>query len=110
MSKTAIVTGGSRGIGAAVAERLGKDGFTVVVNYVGSEAEASALVMRIKSAGGQAVSVQADVSKVADVSHLFDAAEKQLGGVDVLVNNAGIMALSSLATTTDELVEIGRAH
>ena len=105
MSKTAIVTGASRGIGAAVAERLAKDGFTVVVNYAGSEAEASALVKAIKSAGGQAVSVQADVSKVADVSRLFDAAEKQLGAVDVLVNNAGIMALSSLGTTTDELFD-----
>ena len=80
-----------------------EDGVTGQI--VGSEAEASALVKGIKSAGGQAVSVQADVSKVADVSHLFDAAEKQLGGVDVLVNNAGIMALSSLATTTDELFD-----
>src|ERR1700757_3155748 len=77
MARAAIITGASRGIGAVVAERLAKDGFTVVVNYAGSEAEASALVKRIKSAGGQAISVQADVSKVADVSHLFDAAEKQ---------------------------------
>jgi 3-oxoacyl-[acyl-carrier protein] reductase len=100
-SRSAIVTGASRGIGSAVAERLAKDGFSVVVNYAGGEAEAGAVVKKIKAAGGRAIAVQADVSRPADVSRLFDAAEKEFGGVDVLVNNAGIMPLSSIATTDD---------
>jgi 3-oxoacyl-[acyl-carrier protein] reductase len=100
-TKTAIVTGASRGIGSAVAERLAQDGFAVVVNYAGSEAEATALTRKIEAAGGRAIAVQGDVSKPAEVVRLFDAAEKELGGVDVLVNNAGIMPLSSIATTDD---------
>jgi 3-oxoacyl-[acyl-carrier protein] reductase len=100
-SRSAIVTGASRGIGSAVAERLAKDGFSVVVNYAGGEAEAGAVVKKIKAAGGRAIAVQADVSRPADVARLFDSAEKEFGGVDVLVNNAGIMPLSSIATTDD---------
>lgn len=101
MPRTAIVTGASRGIGAAVAERLARDGFFVVVNYAGSEAEASALVKKIKAAGGQAITAQADVSKAPEVARLFDTAEKEFGGVDVLVNNAGIMTLSTIANADD---------
>jgi 3-oxoacyl-[acyl-carrier protein] reductase len=104
-NKTAIVTGASRGIGSAVAERLAQDGLAVVVNYAGSEAEATALARKIKTAGGRAIIVQADISKPAEVVRLFDAAEKEFGGVDVLVNNAGIMALSSIATTDDALFD-----
>ena len=100
-SKSAIVTGASRGIGSAIAERLAHDGFSAVVNYSGSEGEASALAKKINANGGRAITVQADVSKPGDVVRLFDATEKEFGGVDVLVNNAGIMALSSLATTDD---------
>jgi 3-oxoacyl-[acyl-carrier protein] reductase len=104
-TKTAVVTGASRGIGSAVVERLAQDGFSVVVNYAGSEAEASALAKRIKADGGRAITVQADVSKPADVARLFDAAEKEFGGVDVLVNNAGIMTLSSIATADDAMFD-----
>jgi len=105
MTRTAIVTGASRGIGAAVVERLAHDGFSLVVNYAGGEAEASALAKRINAAGGRAITVQADVSKAADVVRMFETAEKEFGGVDVLVNNAGIMTLSTIATANDALFD-----
>lgn len=100
-NKVAIVTGASRGIGAAIAERLAHDGLTVVINYAGSQAEAEALAHKIEAAGGRALSAKADVSDPAAVSHMFDAAEAAFGGVDVLVNNAGIMQLSSIADADD---------
>jgi len=102
-NKVAIVTGASRGIGAAVAERLARDGFTVVVNYAGDAAPAEALVRKIEEAGGRALAAQADVSDPAAVRRLFDRAETAFGGVDVLVNNAGIMKLSKIADSDDEL-------
>ena len=103
-SPVAIVTGASRGIGAAIAQRLGRDGYAVVVNYAGSADEAAAVVNTICEAGGQAVAVKADVSNPADVRRLFDEAVAQYGGVDVLVNNAGIMppGLPMLADTDDK--------
>jgi 3-oxoacyl-[acyl-carrier protein] reductase len=101
-TKTAIVTGASRGIGSVVARRLAQDGFAIVVNYTGGEAEASALVKKINADEGHAISVRADVSKPVEVARMFDAAEKEFDGVDVLVNNAGIMTLSSIATTDDD--------
>jgi 3-oxoacyl-[acyl-carrier protein] reductase len=104
-SKTAIVTGSARGIGAAVAERLGKDGFAVVVNYAGSAADAEAEAAKIKDAGGRAIAVRADVSDPAAVKHLFDEATQAFGGVDVLVNNAGVMLLSTIAEADDTLFD-----
>jgi 3-oxoacyl-[acyl-carrier protein] reductase len=103
--KVAIVTGGSRGIGAAIAERLANDGLTVVINYAGGTAEAEALVGKIEQAGGRAVTAQADVSDRAAVSRMFDMADATFGGVDVLVNNAGIMRLAALAASDDALFD-----
>jgi 3-oxoacyl-[acyl-carrier protein] reductase len=100
-AKVAIVTGASRGIGAAVAERLARDGFAVMVNYSGQAAPAEALVRKIEEAGGRARAALADVSDPTAVRRLFDTVESALGGVDILVNNAGIMTLSSLADTED---------
>lgn len=103
--KVAIVTGASRGIGAAIARRLARDGFTVVVNYAGSAGDAEALVAEIEAAGGHAIPEQADVSDPAAVARMFDAAEAAYGGVDVLVNNAGIMKLAKLADSDDALFD-----
>jgi 3-oxoacyl-[acyl-carrier protein] reductase len=103
--KVALVTGGSRGIGAAIAERLGSDGFTVVINYAGSTAEAEALAGKIEQAGGRAITAQADVSDSAAVSRMFDMADAAFGGVDVLVNNAGVMRLKTLADSDDALFD-----
>jgi len=103
--KVAIVTGSSRGIGAAIAERLAADGFTVVINYAGSTAPAEALAAKIQKAGYRATAVQADVSDPAAVTRMFDSAETACGGVDVLVNNAGIMQLSAIGETSDELFD-----
>src|SRR5258705_13562173 len=99
-ARTAIVTGSSRGIGAAVAQRLAKDGFTVIINYVGNASEAEAVVGQIKQSGGRALAVQADVTDPASVRRMFDQAESVSGGVDVLVNNAGVMLLTSIAERT----------
>jgi 3-oxoacyl-[acyl-carrier protein] reductase len=105
MNRTAIVTGASRGIGAAVAQRLTRDGFNVIINFAGNAAEAETLVGTIKKAGGNALAVQADVSDPAAVRSMFDKAESVYGGIDVLVNNAGIMQLKAIADTTDEFFD-----
>ncbi len=101
----AIITGSSKGIGATIAERLARDGLAVVVNYASNAGEADALVTRIKAAGGQAIAVKADVSDPAAVAALFDQATDAFGGVDVLVNNAGIMKLAPVADTEDAVFD-----
>lgn len=103
--RTAIVTGASRGIGAAIAERLATDGFTVVVNYAGSESEALGVVARIEANGGRAIAARADISDTEAVRRMFDSAEAAFGGVDVLVNNAGIMKLATIAESDDTLFD-----
>lgn len=94
--RVAIVTGGSGGIGRAVAERLAADGMAVVVNYSGNADRAKAAVEAIVAAGGRAEAVQADVADEEQVSALFDRAEELYGGIDVVVNTAGIMLLAPL--------------
>ena len=96
MPKTAIVTGASRGIGKAVAKRLARDGFAVVVNYASNTKEADAAVGEIKTDGGHAIAVKADVGNAAEVEQMFDATVKAFGTVDVVVNNSGIMPLSAI--------------
>src|SRR4051812_18658315 len=103
--KTAIVTGASRGIGAAIAQRLASDGFAVVVNHAASMADAEGVVSSIVARGGRAVAVQADVGDPTAVTRLFDETQTAFGGLDVLVNNAGIMKLSTLSDTPDALFD-----
>ncbi|WP_312364848.1 SDR family oxidoreductase [Ensifer sp.] len=100
-NRVAIVTGASRGIGAAIAERLAADGLTVVINYAGDVASAEKLARSIERKGGRALTARADVSDPEAVARLFDAAEAAFGGVDVLINNAGILQVAALADTGD---------
>ncbi len=104
-AQVAIVTGASRGIGAAVAQRLANDGFAVAVNYASSSTEADALVAELRAEGTQAIAVKADVSKADDVRRMFETTEQQLGKVDVLVNNAGVLKTVPLADTSDALYD-----
>ena len=100
--KVALVTGSSRGIGRAIAERFGFQGAKVAVNWMKGEREAQGVVDAIRGRGGEAVSVQGDVSKSADVRELVRATVDAFGGVDVLVNNAGIMVSKSFLDTTEQ--------
>jgi 3-oxoacyl-[acyl-carrier protein] reductase len=104
-SKVAIVTGASGGIGAAIAHRLAGDGFTVVVNYAGNAGPAEAVVAKIESARGRAVAAQADIADPAAVARLFDTAEAAFGGIDVVVNNAGVMQVAMIAESDDALFD-----
>src|SRR6201993_2245896 len=104
-NRVAIVTGASRGIGAGVAERLAADGFTVVINYSGDVKSAETLAPKIEGKGGRALTAKADVSNPNAVRGMFDAAEAAFGGVDVLVNNAGIMKLAKIADSDDALFD-----
>ena len=105
--KIAIVTGASRGIGAAISKRLSLDGFAVVVNYALNREKAEAVVREIHAEGGDAIAVPGDVSNAQDVESLFDRSEKTYGGVDVLINNAGIQTPKpiNIADTDDELYD-----
>ncbi|GJG87460.1 3-ketoacyl-ACP reductase [Gemmatimonadetes bacterium T265] len=103
--RAAVVTGASRGIGAAIAERLARDGFAVAINYAGSAGAAEALARGVASSGGRAIVVQADVGDPAAVRRLFDETERAFGGVDVLVNNAGVMQLAPIAESDDALFD-----
>ncbi|NUP27915.1 MAG: glucose 1-dehydrogenase [Nocardia sp.] len=98
----AVVTGGSRGIGRAVALRLADTGAAVVVNYRTDRAAAGEVVTTIEEAGGRAVSVAGDVADPGQIRHLFDAAEAAFGGIDIVVNNAGIAHFSPIAEATDD--------
>src|SRR5208283_1327147 len=100
--KVALVTGASRGIGRAIAVRLGRDGAAVVVNYSGNHKAASETVATIEAASGRAVAVQGDVGKLGDIQRLFDAAFEHFGKLDILVNNAGIMFNKPVADVTEE--------
>jgi len=100
--QVAIVTGSSRGIGKAIAERFAAEGAKVIVNWVGKEREAQTVVDSITKNGGEAISVRADVSKYADVKNLVRATVDHFGRVDILVNNAGVMFTKSVLDTTEE--------
>ncbi|MDR7099791.1 3-oxoacyl-[acyl-carrier protein] reductase [Lysobacter niabensis] len=103
--KVALITGASRGIGAEIAQRLSQDGFAVVINYASNAAEAEVVVNKISAAGGTAIAVKGNVADPTDVRGLFDAAESQLGKVDVLVNNAGILKTVPLVDSSDEMFD-----
>ncbi|WP_060768238.1 glucose 1-dehydrogenase [Methylobacterium sp. AMS5] len=100
--KVAVVTGASKGIGAAIAKALAKDGAAVVVNYASSKAGADAVVDAITAAGGRAVAVQADVSQAAQARDLVEAAVQQFGRLDVLVNNSGVYEFAAIEEVTEE--------
>lgn len=99
--RVAVVTGSSRGIGAATARRLARDGYAVAVNYLTNRDLAGAVVREIEAAGGRAIVRQGDVADPAAVRALFDATEQAFGGIDVVVNNAGIMNVGPFAQMED---------
>ena len=100
--KVAVVTGASKGIGASIAEHLGVEGASVVVNYSSSKAGADAVVAKITGKGGKAIAVQGNVSKAADIQKLFKETIAAYGKVDILVNNAGIFDFKPLEAITPE--------
>jgi 3-oxoacyl-[acyl-carrier protein] reductase len=101
-TKVVLVTGASRGIGAAIAKKLASEGAKVIINYAGAQNEADQTVQVIKDNGGDAIALKADVSKAVEVTALFDAAIAHYGRIDILINNAGIMITKLLKDTTDD--------
>jgi len=99
--KVALVTGASRGIGRAIAERLAHDGAAVAVNYGSNAGEARKVVAAIEAAGGRAFAIQADVGRVPEIVRLFDETLGHFGKIDILVNNAGVMIIKPVADTTE---------
>jgi len=99
--KTALITGGSRGIGRAIAERLAADGATIIINYTRNEQLAQEVVKAISAKGGKAIGIQADVSKPAEVRRLFSEAEKAMGGLDIVIANAGVHIAKPLIENTE---------
>jgi len=100
--KVAVVSGASKGIGAAIAEELAKEGAAVVVNYAASAEKAEAVVARIQAAGGQAKAVRADLSDPAEARRLIEATTSAFGRIDILVNNAGVYEFHALPEITEE--------
>lgn len=109
-NRTAIITGASRGIGVALAKRLAADGFAVVINYANSAGSAEELAKTLKSQGHKALAIQADIARPGAVTALFDKTITEFGGVDVIVNNAGVMTTTPIAdmddTTYDAMMDI----
>src|SRR5450432_1139663 len=103
--KVALITGSSKGIGAAIALRLAQDGASVVINYASSAAPAEALVKRIEAEGGKAIAVQADVSNPAEIAKLLSATTEAFGPLDILVNNAGVYKFLPLEAITVEHID-----
>jgi glucose 1-dehydrogenase len=103
--KIAIVTGGNSGIGMAIVLELAKQGANIVIDYVAHPEATEALEKQVAALGDQAIGVQADVSKVADLQHLINAAVQQFGRVDIMVNNAGIETRTSVLNTTEQQYE-----
>jgi 3-oxoacyl-[acyl-carrier protein] reductase len=106
--RIALVTGGSGGIGKAVVDRLVDNGFAVAVHYVGNAAKAEAIVAEVTGKGGQAIAVGADVADEVAMKAAFDATTAAFGGIDVVVNTAGVMLLSPIATL--DLADLDRMH
>jgi 3-oxoacyl-[acyl-carrier protein] reductase len=100
--KVAVVTGASKGIGAAIAKQLAAEGAAVVVNYASSKSGADKVVSEITAQGGKAITVQADVAKKADIARLFAETKKAFGHLDILVNNAGVYEFLPLENITEE--------
>jgi len=99
--KVALITGGSRGIGRAIAERLGRDGASVAIGYVARKEKAAEVVGSIEESGGRAIAVKADIAKVAEIKQLFKKTLTQFGKIDILVNSAGIR-ISKMAVDITE--------
>ena len=99
--KVALVTGASRGIGRAIAERLGRDGAAVAINYASNASEAEKVVSQIESSGGKAIAIQADVGRVPEIVRLFDETIARFGKLDILVNNAGIMPVKPVSAVAE---------